>query len=518
MRDALPRIVRPSHLALLAFLVALLTTPGSILRAQDATLPALTPGTRVYDETGASLSPEQTQDLEERLAALVAIGPDAVVVVRNRMASPDETMDQVEAVQQQWAAVAGIGDENAVAILINRNPDDANDARAGIFVGRNLDDGNVPEREQRAIVEDELIPPLRNGDVYTSLVEALTRLESSYLNGPPRSAGEKWADDASSSWLAPVGVALAVAFGGIAAWLVRKRETRPRLPLPPSTQRPDDLHPALGGALATGGPQASAVPATTLRLAEQGFIVFEQESAGGMLSKPTLRVRLIREPSPDDKIDRVVWDQLVRRSEEGVVSSGDLRRVAGDTRPSRTLLDRILRERGWTRDGTSGIRNGLLGIGALSGLLAAASLVTTAVGGNWFSVIAAVALIAAAIASFWGYARFSPFTRAGQEVAAPWQAYRQGLETALKQQSTPIDLNAVLTDAVAMNLGNIAGKRVEAAQEAGVVLNAFANVDAAAAFPVWIAFSSSMASASGTGSATVSGGGAGGGGGAAGST
>lgn len=507
------------RLGLLAVLALAIVagSPGMVL-AQNASLPDLTQSTRVYDQTGTSLSQDQIQDLDERLTELAAIGPNAVVVVRNLMATPGETLDQVEAIQQQWASVAGMGDQNAVAILINRNPDDPNDARAGIFVGTNLDDGNVPEREQRAIVNDELTPPLRNGDVYTSLTNALARLESSYLHGPPSSVVEKWADDASSSWLAPVGVALAAGLGSISAWIYRKRETRVGLDVPPSTQRPDDLHPALGGALATGGPQASAVPATTLGLAERGFLTFEQESEGGLLSRASLRVRLLREPSPDDEIDRVVWDQLDRRSEEGIVSSGDLRKVAAETGPSRAVLNRILAERGWLKPGANQARTLLAAIGTLAGLLAIASLIITAVGGNWFSIVSAIALVLAAIAAIRWYTTFSPFTSAGQDVAVGWHAYRRGLSAAFKQQSTPVDLNAVLTDAVAMNLGTSAGKRVEAAQEAGAVLNAFASVDPSAAFPVWVAFNATMGSAGGSGSSTVSGGGAGGGGGAAGST
>ena len=92
------------------------------------------------------------------------------------------------------------------------------------------------------------------------------------------------------------------------------------------------------------------------------------------------------------------------------------------------------------------------------------------------------------------------------------------MKSALKQRSIPLDLNSVLTDAVAMNLGNDVTKRVEAAQEAGVVLNAFAGSNLAITFPVWVAFNSTVTSASGSGSSSVSGSGAGGGGGAAGST
>ena len=38
-----------------------------------------------------------------------------------------------------------------------------------MFVGRTFDDGNVPESEQRAIVEDALIPPVY-GDAFKKAI------------------------------------------------------------------------------------------------------------------------------------------------------------------------------------------------------------------------------------------------------------------------------------------------------------------------------------------------------------
>lgn len=497
------------------FLLGVLHALDSALAQQALTLE---PGIRVYDETGSSLTAQQIADIEQRLVNLKVTGPDAIVVVRNQMATPQETLDQVETLQQEWAAANGIDDDLAVAILINRNPDDPNDARAGIYVGSALDDGNVPESEQRAIVDDALIPPLREGDVYTSLVQGITRLESSYVIGPPQSAFDRWAEDASSTWLAPAGAAIAAVLGGIAVWFYRKREVAPMLNLPPTTLRPDALHPAFGGALATGGPQASAIPATLLGLAERSYLAFEQESEGGVLSKATLQIRLHQDPPLSDEIDQVVWHELAIRSEDEIVASKHLQKIAADFKPVKRAIDAHLGGQGWTNPALTSARNWLVWIALIAVVLAIASVFITVVGGNWIGLIAPAALASVAVCAIWQYASFAPFTRTGQSAAAPWRAYRAGLGAALKEQATPLDLNAVLVDAVAMNLGSRAGKRVEAAQDAGVVLNAFSGANIPAAFPVWVAFNSTVASASGSGSSTVSAGGAGGGGGAAGST
>lgn len=499
-------------------LVLLVFALGAVRPVLAQDLPSFQPGVRVYDETGDSLTADQIADVQQRLDAMAVNGPNAVVVVRDLMATPEETLAQVEALQQAWAAANGIDDDLAVAILINRNPDKETDARAGIYVGKTLNDGNVPEGEQRAIVDDALIPPMRDGDVYTSLTNAITRLESSYLNGPPQSAATKWAKRAAETWLIPVGLVLAAGLAGVTTWLHRKRDAWNGQSLPPVTVRPDSLHPAVGAALALGGAQASAIPATVLRLGEQGLLVFEPESDGGFLSKPTLQVRLHPTDTPTDEIDCVVWRQLQAKVEDGVVSSKALRKVAADPGPSKRVVNQVLRESGWTNPRLTTSRNWLGAVVVIAGLLAVGSLVITGMAGNWVSLISVFALVGAVAYGIWAGATYSPLTSVGQATAAPWKAYRSGLEAALKQESTPLDLNAVLVDSVALNLGNKATKRVEAAQEAGIALNAFAQSPMATGFPVWIAFNSAIATTSGSASSTVSGGGAGGGGGAAGST
>lgn len=267
--------------ALLAILIAIaaagLASSTSGLAQGAETFPTLETGTRVYDETGSSLSKEQIADLDRQIRELEDTGTNVIVYVRARDATPEETLDQVEALQQAWVAHTGTDQDTAVAMLVNRNPDDPNDARAGIYVGSTYDDGNVPRDEQEAIVNEALIPPLREGDVYGSFSAGLDRLERSIVNGPPQSAFEQWASDASDSWLPWVGIGTAIVGFAVALAVFRTRRTT-NLPDPqPTMTRPGTLSPALAGALATGGPQASAVPATLLDLAARDALALEPE-------------------------------------------------------------------------------------------------------------------------------------------------------------------------------------------------------------------------------------------------
>ena len=100
----------PSVFALAVLIAMMVIAPLSSppVRAQGAApLPDLESGRRVYDETGASLTPGQTASLERQLSDLLMVGADAVVVVRALDTTPEETLEQVEALQQAWVDEAG---------------------------------------------------------------------------------------------------------------------------------------------------------------------------------------------------------------------------------------------------------------------------------------------------------------------------------------------------------------------------------------------------------------------------
>lgn len=521
-------MIRRRSLLILILMMALSGIAGSNASAQDnSSFPDLSPDQRVYDETGSSLSTEQVVDLNARLDELLANGADVIVFVRALDASPEETLDQVEALQQAWVATTGTNQDNAVAILINRNPNDPEDARAGIFVGTSYDDGNVPEDEQRAIVDDELIPPLREGDVFGSLMGGLDRLESSIRNGPPKSAFERWSSDAGSSWLPWVGVLLAIPGGLFSASAFRDRQTITRTEMHPTTDRPDDLEPALAGALAHGGAQPSAVSATMLSLAERGALTIEPESKGGTFSSPKVQVRLVDESQATSDFDRKLWSELTREAEGDLVPSKSLQKMAGKTNLLEPLIKTRLSEFGWIDTNASKNRNWLVVIGLVAIGVAVFGIVVAAMGGGWMMLLGVAALFVVGIAALTMSAKYSTLTKQGQEAALPWDAYKRGLKTAAKDRTISFDLDKVFVDAVALNLGGDFDDRLKEAAREGIPIRAFRDqqgqtnsMSSGAAFPYWIAYSTAFSSSSGSAasSSTVSGGGAGGGGGAAGST
>ncbi len=419
-------------------------------------------------------------------------------------------------------AETGIDQDIAGAVLVNREPGTDDEARAGIFVGSTFDDGNVPGDEQEAIVEDALVPPLRDGDVAASLTAGIDRLGSSIVNGPPTTGLDEFADGPGSAWLPWAGLAVALlglgALGRVHAH--RPRSTRPRMS--PTRTRPDQVTGApWAAALALSGAQPSAVPAVVLDLAARDALVIEQEAGPSWGGKGTVQVRLLDEAVLRDEAERAVWHQLREEARDDVVDSKGLATVAAAPGPVREIVMADLRTRGWLDPGHGPAVLRASGLALLGTVLLILALVVTSGGAPLMLVTAVPAglLVLLAIIAAIGRSKLSP---AGRDAARPWEAYRAGLAEAGKDDTLELDLDAVLPDVMAMNLAGNLTKRLDAATdgESASSLRAFTAptglTSASSAIFPWAAFSGSFSAGGGTG--TVSGGGAGGGGGAAGGT
>ncbi|MCJ0892893.1 TPM domain-containing protein [Rhodococcus sp. ARC_M5] len=491
----------------------------------DADFEGLTSGQRVYDRTGYSLDPAQTADIQRQLENLKSeTGADVITYVRELDADSDDTLDQVEALQQRWVSTAGIDQNTAGAILINREPGQLDEARAGIFLGSTYDDGNVPRDEQEAIVEDVLIPPLRDGDVAGSLTSGIDRLRSDIRNGPPVTALDRFADGPGSTWLPWAGSVISIVGLLLVAALFRGRAKSTVSRQSPTTVRPDQAtDAAYATALVHRSAQPSGMPGTVLALAAADALTFEPDKKPGKFDKGTVRIRLLDRTRARGEVQEAVWSMLADRAEDDVVPGDELKKVARGPGVTKNLVDARLRAGGFVADGTGRRRIVLAGLGVLGGVVAVGGIAVATSGAQamWFAVVASALLLVAGLSTAIVYSRFSV---AGLDAARPWEAYRDGLKQAAKDDDESVDLNAALPDIVALGLAPAFRKRLEAATDPGsdTPLRAFtspAGANYAAGDPVvlpWAAFSGVFVS-SGSGS-VASGGGAGGGGGAAGST
>ena len=513
MRD--PRRVltrRPLALVLLLLVLAGCSSGGG------APLPELRSEQRVYDQTGSSLTAEQARTVAARVEAVDReTGADTVVVVRELDASADDTVEQVEALQQAWIAATGASQEDAVAILVNRSPDDPTDARAGIFVGTRFDDGAVGGDRQEEIVTEALIPPLRDGDVAASVTAALDRFAADVRSGPAENPFAGAADTLGARTWLPWAL-LVVALAG-AAYAARTWRARPR-PVgddpAPMRRRPDDLSPALGGALVAGRPQPSAAAALVLTMATRGAVAIEPAlDDDGEPKDDAVTVVLYDGARVRGDLETVVHSALTERAEDGRVAGRSVSEVVKDHQALDRAVDGELRSRGWKDDAARRPRT-LMGLGAGLALLLTIGTVVLLSTGAVVLLVGAVPLALLALGCFVGAVSYPQLTAAGLTAAAPWRAYRDGLKDAARDPAADVDLDTALPDIVATGIAGRWTTRLTEAGEDGRTLAAFQGAASALPVALWPAFYGSFV-ASSSGSGVASAGGATGGG-AAGST
>ncbi|MGB3592649.1 MAG: TPM domain-containing protein, partial [Ornithinimicrobium sp.] len=210
---------------LVVVLVAVVAVIVGVLGEEDPpAFGSLSAEQQVYDETGTSITAEAQATIEGRIREVERQDDvEIVAYVRALDASAEDTLDQVADLQQQWSSAAGVDEERTVAILVNRNPDDPEDARAGIYAGAELADGPLPEDDQADIVDQGLIPPLAGGDVAGSLVDGLAQLEATLQRDTTPNAFQRWAASAGGTWAPWVSLVGALAALMAALRIFRKR-------------------------------------------------------------------------------------------------------------------------------------------------------------------------------------------------------------------------------------------------------------------------------------------------------
>lgn len=97
-RSARRRPITLPVVAVMTMTVLLLLPVTAV--AQSTDFPDLSTDRRVYDQTQTSLTKAQLTDLRQLLQEPQSTGADPVVLVRALDVTPEETLDQVEALQQ----------------------------------------------------------------------------------------------------------------------------------------------------------------------------------------------------------------------------------------------------------------------------------------------------------------------------------------------------------------------------------------------------------------------------------
>jgi uncharacterized protein len=165
------------HLLLAGLLAVCLLAPMAAARAEVA-VPVLK--ARVTDLTG-TLTAQQTQQLEAKLAALEQRKGAQVVLLMLPSTQPDDIADYATRVFDRWK-IGRKGVDDGVLVVVAKD-----DHRAMIETGYGLE-GAIPDAAASRIIREYMSPKFRVGDFYGGLndaIGALTRLVDGEPLPPP---------------------------------------------------------------------------------------------------------------------------------------------------------------------------------------------------------------------------------------------------------------------------------------------------------------------------------------------
>ena len=148
------------------FLIAFITL-AAIGFAQN--IPAKPNPPRLVNDFANVLSPEQQQILEQRLDDLDKSSSNQIAIVTVPDLQGDDESDFANKLFRAWG-IGGTKHNNGVLILVGLK-----EKRVKIEVGYGLE-GAIPDITAKHIIEEDIVPHIKEGDFYRAFDEAITSL------------------------------------------------------------------------------------------------------------------------------------------------------------------------------------------------------------------------------------------------------------------------------------------------------------------------------------------------------
>jgi uncharacterized membrane protein YgcG len=475
---------------------------------------------RVYDRAGI-LTAAEIADLETHAAAVAQAGAPTVVYLQAHDASHDETIQDGRDLMQAWNVESSSGAHDGVVIFLNLQPDNKRHGEAAVIAGKKWNDKSVlTDRENQRIYDEVMAPLLKDEKTAAGIAAGLDAIAHDLTFGPPPPSASQRATEFLAGWpLVALAGLLILALLALLALIVRSRRWRKKPLAPPGSADlapPDDLAPALAGALTVGRMQDAQLEATLLDLARRGEIAMEP--AGRHL----LQIRILQDaPGLSGYEEQLFTTMRDVAGPEGVIPAIRISRLRAAFNPTRLALRDDLVARGWFAKNAASRRRPLYILATISLIVAAIGFVLAAIARSPVGIGAPIALFAVAMAGYGFGAAVPDTTDEGELAAGPWRTYQTGVYEAVKRKdttfATPDWLDRLMPLVVALGLGQAFNPLLKAASAAGYApawLGWPAGANSAAFFPYWAAFHTSTSGnvGGGSGAGASAGSSAGGGG------
>jgi len=512
------RSLPPTALRLLTLsvLLVVLLVPHLAIAADFG---ARVPGQHVYDRAGI-LTASEVADLERRAVAVESAGAPTIIYLRLQNASAAGTQNDAANLMSAWDLQSAPGARDGLVIFLNLNPTDPRHGQVAIYVGERLKNGNLPQYEINRIVNQVILPPLRQGQLAGGIGAGLDAASHSLIAGPtpppPPSVFQRFARWIAAGPFSLVNVVSVIVAALAVAVAVRAFRAGPRRrgTVAPTTVPPGSRPPAEVGALVRGRVGLALVEGTILDLARRGAL--DVEPAG----ERRIRLRLVDGNVVETGYERATWEMLSGAADrDGIVNSDAFRRLAGKWSAVQDSLRTDLERQGLFDPAVGRRRRTVFEAGSVALAVGLGVFVFCAIGTQPYGAIGGSLLLGAGTIGLVLGALIPDTTDAGESEAGPWRDYEAGIKAARGDRAAVLDLDQVVPYAAALGVVGSLDRRLREASAAGYAPtwlgHALSGNWDGGFYPYWVAFHGTVAPVSGGGASA--GGAAAGGAGASGS-
>src|SRR5262249_19989237 len=210
-----------------------------------------------------------------------------------------------------WEVGSRPGTGEVFVKFVDLQPGNPRHGKVVLYAGaKHAQHGNLPETELLRIRTDVMTPLLKNGETAEGIAAGLQMVASDLQYGPPPPPAYRTA--AAAIGRLPFNFLAALYAGVVALLLVRLARRAPlggEAGLQPLVA-PNDLPPAMAGALLTGRVSDTQIEATILDFARRGLLVMEPTG------KDRVAVRLLGDGKGLTGYEQVIWDGLSDRARD----------------------------------------------------------------------------------------------------------------------------------------------------------------------------------------------------------
>ncbi len=401
-------------------------------------------GTAVYDPAGA-IDTATEAALETEIDAIEQrSGAEIVVYLQVKPGiSEEQNLNDAHALMDQWG-IGRSGFDDGLVIMIGLDETKLH-GRISLYGGSGFLSAYIHEDGLKAIIDDQMVPPARNGDIDGALINALAAIDRQVTpGGRDRLNTLRQVNALLGLVVAPISLLLLV---GIAYRAWRREGDDPEYLDSPSVLMagpPADMTPPLATVVQSGRANQHSLDTTLMELASRGHIAFfnldqVKKARSDADPDPETDPAILVPPTAGDSrplaAPQALADATIRRlgGSEGRLSRSSLWALNGDLRPVKELLDREALRIGWFSHLPGPAITRWTAIGTLEvvvGVIVGIVGLTVPISG---ATILGVAIALGGIVSGAFGQAMSKRTPNGAMVDAMLKAYRRTLEKTLEQ-------------------------------------------------------------------------------------